>query len=81
MRDQVRSIESHWQLLLVVLLLAGAAVSRAEFEVETRLSTTSQGKSIQRGGVGDGKLSHDEYEPLVTVGAGKNRYGRRFSKS
>lgn len=69
MRDQVRSIESHWQLLLVVLLLAGAAVSRAEFEAETRLSTTSQGKSIQRGGVGDGTVSHDEYEPLVTVGA------------
>ena len=68
MRDQVRSIDSHWQLLLVVLLLAGAAVSRAEFEVEPRLSTTSQGQNSQRGGVGDRMISHDEYEPLVTAG-------------
>lgn len=79
MRDQVRSIDSHWQLLLVVLLLAGAAVSRAEFEAEPRLSTTSQGQNSQRGGVGDRMISHDEYEPLVTAGV-RQKPGRTTAR-
>lgn len=50
------------------LLLAGAAAAYANDQPETRLSTTSQGQGIQRGSVGDGFVSHDELEPLITQG-------------
>ncbi len=66
---RVRRIESGMQLLLVVLLLGGMAISRAEPESQPRLSTTSQGQEIQRGGIGDGLTSNDEYATLVTSGA------------
>ena len=69
MSSRVRRIESGLQLLLVVLLLGGTAISRAEPESQPRLSTTSQGKEIQRGGIGDGLTSYDEYGALVTSGA------------
>ncbi len=69
MSFRVRRIESGLQLLFVVLLLGGAAISRAEPELQPRLSTTSQGTEIQRGGIGDGLISNDEYAALVTSGA------------
>lgn len=65
---QRRSIKTNLQLLIAVLLLAGVSASRAELDTELRLSTTSQGRDIQRGGIGDGSISHDEYEALVTSG-------------
>lgn len=68
MNRQVCSTELGRQLLLVVLLLGAAMVSRAEPAMEPRLSTTSQGKSIQRGSVGDGLITHDEYEAFIRVG-------------
>lgn len=65
---KVRSIKTNLQLLVTVLLLAGTSVGRAELDTEPRLSTTSQGGEIQRGGIGEGVKSHDEYKALVTSG-------------
>lgn len=57
-----------WVLSASLLLLAGAATVEAADESEMRISTTSQGQGIQRGGVGADKLSHDELEPLQRSG-------------
>lgn len=65
---QRRSVRLISQLLIGVLLFAGVSASRAELDTELRLSTTSQGGDIQRGGIGGGLISHDEYEALVTSG-------------
>tara|TARA_R110002096_G_scaffold154_23_gene957 strand:+ start:1757 stop:2518 length:762 start_codon:yes stop_codon:yes gene_type:complete len=62
----------HWRLTayaaLAFLLLAGTVAAYAEDTAEKRLSTTSQGQGIERGSIGDGVISHDEREPLVTTG-------------
>ena len=52
-----------------MLLIGGAASVRAEEVPEPRISTSSQGQGIQRGNVGDGAISLDEFEPLITIGS------------
>jgi hypothetical protein len=68
MRAQTRKLNMMWILSASLLLLAGAATVKAADENELRISTTSQGQGIQRGGVGVGKTSHDELEALLTFG-------------
>ena len=68
MKTQTLSMRYTYYTALAFFLLAGAAVAYADDQPETRLSTTSQGQGIQRGSVGDGIVSHDELEPLVTQG-------------
>lgn len=53
---------------LAFLLFAGTVVAYAEEVQEKRLSTTSQGQGIKRGAIGDGVVTHDERDPLVTTG-------------
>lgn len=69
MKTKTQRLNIVWTLSAALLLLAGAATVKADSEAEPRLSTTSQGQGIQRGGVGDGIVSHDELEPLLTTGA------------
>ena len=71
MKTQIRRISLIWYFSLAFPLMAGAAVAYAEESPEQRLNTTSQGQNIQRGSVGGGTISHDEFEPLVTVGQRK----------
>lgn len=68
MKTQTLSTRSIYYASFAFLLLAGAAAAYADDQPETRLSTTSQGQGIQRGSVGDGFVSHDELEPLITQG-------------
>jgi len=68
MKTQIRRISLIWYFSLAFPLMAGAAVVCAEESPEQRLNTTSQGQNIQRGSVGGGTISHDEFDPLVTVG-------------
>lgn len=72
MKIQTRRISLIWYFSLAFPLMAGAAVVCAEESPEQRLNTTSQGQTIQRGSVGGGTISHDEFEPLVTVGDRKS---------
>jgi len=67
-RTQTQRLGLIWILSSALLLLAGAATVRAAESPEPRLSTTSQGQGIQRGSIGDGVISHDEFEPLITTG-------------
>ena len=68
MKTQTRSNRPILYASFAFLLLAGAVSASATDNVENRTSTTSQGKGIERGSVGDGTLSRDEFEPLVTTG-------------
>jgi len=52
-----------------LFLFAGAMMAKAAETPQTRLSTSSQGQGIERGRVGDGVVSHDELEALVTSGS------------
>ena len=57
-----------------VFLLLLTAVGLADTATETRQSLTSEGQSIERGRVGDGKTSYREDEPLqMTTDASKVR--------
>lgn len=49
----------------LLLLLAAAGV--ADTETETRQSLTSEGQGIERGYVGDGKVTYNEHDPLQTA--------------
>jgi hypothetical protein len=68
MKTQTRKLNIVWILSASLLFLAGAATVKAADENELRISTTSQGQGIQRGGVGAGKISHDELQALLTSG-------------
>ena len=68
MKIRTRSIRYVWYASLAFLLLAGGVAAYADERPEKRLSTTSQGQGIQRGAVGDGTVTHDELDPLVTEG-------------
>ncbi len=68
MKSQTRNIRPILYTSFAFLLLAGTVSAYATDNEEKRSSTTSQGKSIQRGSVGDGSVSHDEFDPLVTKG-------------
>ena len=72
MKIQIRRISLLWYFSLAFPLMAGAPVVCAEESPEQRLNTTSQGQNIQRGSVGGGTISHDEFEPLITVGDRKS---------
>lgn len=50
--------------IFTVIALAMAATSMAETSAEPRQSLTSEGTDIERGRVGDGKVSYNEHEPL-----------------
>lgn len=69
MKTQTRRFNYVWFLSAAMLLLAGAATSRAEETPEPRISTSSQGKGIQRGSVGDGLITYEELEPLIITGS------------
>lgn len=68
---------------LVTACGAIASIARADETAEPRLTTTSQGQGIQRGGTGAGTTSHDEFSPLVTEGerARSTRGSRDASRS
>lgn len=68
MKTRTRQLRWMGYASLAFLLLAGTVSVYAEEVAENRLSTTSQGQGIKRGSVGDGIVSHDEREPLVTSG-------------
>jgi hypothetical protein len=68
MKSQTRSIRAIFYASFAFLLLAGTVSALAADEAEKRLSTSSQGKGIQRGSVGDGMVSHDEFDPLIKTG-------------
>ena len=53
---------------VTIVLLLLAAVSMAEPTTEARQSLTSQGHDIKRGSVGDGVVSYDEFNALLTTG-------------
>ena len=67
MKTQTRRLNVVWYLSAAILLLAAAATVRAEAAPEPRISITSQGQGVQRGG--DGVVSHDELEPLIVSGS------------
>ena len=69
MKTKTRRLDIIAYSFAALLLLAGVATVRAETVAEPRISTTSEGQGIQRGIVGDGVVSHDELEPLITAGA------------
>lgn len=50
--------------IFTAIVLLTAAVSMAETNAETRQSLTSEGTDIERGRVGDGKVTYNEHEPL-----------------
>jgi len=69
MKTQTRKFYSVWYLSAAMLLLAASATVLAEESPKPRISTSSAGQGIQRGGIGDGVISHDELEPLITTGS------------
>lgn len=60
---QTRRLNTGWYLTAALFLMAGAATVLAEETQQTRLSTSSQGQGI---------ITHDELEPLVTTGSRAN---------
>lgn len=68
MKTQTRRIYSIWYLSAAMLLLAAGTTVLAEESLEPRISTSSEGRGIERGGIGDGVISRDELEPLITEG-------------
>ena len=51
--------------IFTVMVLSLAAVGNAETSEEPRQSLTSEGTDIERGRVGDGKVSYNEHAPLL----------------
>ncbi len=51
-----------------LLFLAGAVTAFADDTKENRLSTSTQGQGMERGGLGTGTVTNDEYDALVTTG-------------
>ncbi len=71
MKTQTLRLNVIWTLS-AMLLLAGATTVKADDSAETRISTTSAGQGIKRGGVDNSRVSHDELDALVTTGARSN---------
>lgn len=67
---KTRTLQWRWTgyAALAFLLLAGTVAAYAEEQPQKRLSTTSQGQGIKRGGSGDGVVTHDELDPLLITG-------------
>jgi len=55
-------------LFLSFLLMAGSATALAETGSQVRTSKSSQGQSIEQGGIADGAASLDELDPLLIDG-------------
>lgn len=77
MKTKTRSLRLVGYLSLAILLVAGGAISRADDGAESRISVTSQGQGIERGGLGNrsasnGSVSNDEFDALVKEGGRKN---------
>ena len=51
-------------IFIATALLLAAASMAADTEAEPRQSLTSEGTDIERGHVGDGKVTYNEHEPL-----------------
>ena len=66
MKTQTRQFNLTWYLSAALLLLAGAAIARADEISEPRISSSIAGQSIHQGS--DGVIALDELEPLVTTG-------------
>jgi len=69
MKIRTRRFNVAWYLASTFLLLAAAAIAKAEAETEPRISITSQGMSLDRSGVENRVKSHDELPALVTLGS------------
>lgn len=67
MKTQTRKFNLTWYLSATILLMAGAAITRADENLEPRISSSSEGQGIQQ--AGDGVISHDELEPLISIGS------------
>lgn len=68
MTTQKSAAKSMVFIAMSLLLLGSVAGASAEATAEPRVSTSSQGQGIQRGSVGGGTVTRDEYAPLVTTG-------------
>jgi len=53
-------------LLIVAALFATTTMAQTD---DTRVSLTAQGNGIARGGLGEGMLTHNEYDALITSGS------------
>lgn len=81
MKVRTRRLDYYLILATVVLLAGGVASAGAAEETEPRLTTTSEGKGIRRGSVGDGVVSHDEFKALVKTGKRENTTRSAAGKS
>ncbi len=83
MKTQTKKFDSILFVSVALLIFAAANTVRADESSEARISSTSQGQGIQRGGVGGGDVSHDEFEPLRIAGDRRNssRGGKQHSSS
>jgi hypothetical protein len=68
MKIQTQKLNIIGYLTLSALLFAFATTVHANESPEPRISTTSQGPGVQLGSVGDGTISNDELDPLISVG-------------
>jgi hypothetical protein len=66
MKTQTRRLNQVWFWSAALLLLTGAAATRADETSEPRVSTSIAGQSLQQGS--DSVIALDELEPLVTSG-------------
>jgi hypothetical protein len=65
---KTRTLNIFCYLSTVILLLAATTNVQSEEIPESRLSTSSEGQGIGRGGSGDGTISHNEFDPLLING-------------
>lgn len=72
MKSKTRTLRIAGYLSLAMFLLAGAAIGRADDTSNARVSKTTQGQGMQRGGDGRGVVSHDEFDALVSSGERRN---------
>ncbi len=68
MNTRILSTRIIYRAAFALLLMSATAIAYANEQPEKRLSITTQGQGIQRGEAGNGVVSHDELEPLVTEG-------------
>jgi len=68
MKTQTQRLYPIWFVSAAIVLLAASATVHANDKVEPRISTSSQGQGIDRGGNSDAVISHDELDPLIITG-------------
>lgn len=68
MNTRTRSTRFLYRAAIALMVMSTTIIAYANEQPEMRISTTSQGQGIERGATGNGVVSHDELEPLVTEG-------------